>query len=120
MQARDHTFPPLRVDVTSQQEGAGAGEKAEVYQTFWGNEWGNKGEYRGGGAGEATIQIQAESVKNFYQERQGFDPVSFLKSPMILMALVSLVLIVGIPWLTDSSESLPDRWEGPTDRKGTP
>lgn len=32
------------------------------------------------------------------------DPISFLKSPMILMALVSLVMIVGVPYLTDNSK----------------
>lgn len=33
------------------------------------------------------------------------DVLSFLKSPMILMALFSLVLILGIPYLTDNSTS---------------
>jgi hypothetical protein len=31
-------------------------------------------------------------------------PLSFLKNPMILMALFSMVLIFGMPYLMDNSE----------------
>jgi hypothetical protein len=34
------------------------------------------------------------------------DPLSFLKSPMILMGLFSLVLIVGMPYLTEGCKFL--------------
>jgi len=72
---------------------------------------GNKGERIGGGIWEGStsesvsVEARVERMKIYYQERQGFDPLSFLKSPMILMALFSLVLIVGMPYLTESSKS---------------
>lgn len=67
---------------------SGAMERIEVYQTFWGNAWENKGEYRGGGRGPvrkaaagiaedsrgdvtATVEIRPEGVKEFYSVRQG-------------------------------------------------
>jgi len=108
IQCRDYTFAPYRVDVTTM--GDEGRENVEVWQTFWGNEWGNKGERIGGSIWEESssesvrIEARVERVKNYYQERQGFDPLSFLKSPMILMALFSLVLIVGMPYLTESSK----------------
>lgn len=90
VQARDHTFGPLRVDVAdgvTTPTGAGASvgtgtavgaeQSIEVYQTFWGNEWGNKGEYKGGAKGvdgaevRANVEIRAERVKQFYEERLG-------------------------------------------------
>lgn len=76
-------FGPLRVDVvvgTATATGATAAseQSVNVYQTFWGNEWGNKGEYKGGaktlGDAEevrANVEIRPERVKEFYQERQG-------------------------------------------------
>lgn len=36
------------------------------------------------------------------------DPLSFLKSPMILMGLFSLVLIVGMPYLTEGCKFIHD------------
>ena len=52
------------------------------------------------------IEVRPSAVKDFYQERMGFSLLGFLKSPMILMALVSVVMIVGMPYLMDNSESL--------------
>ncbi|KAI7091983.1 hypothetical protein KC356_g141 [Hortaea werneckii] len=41
---------------------------------------------------------------SFYAERTGFSLFSFLKSPMILMALVSGVMIFGMPYLMDNMD----------------
>lgn len=118
---RDWTFPPNRVDVnTTSLNGEGHREaRVDVWQTFWGNEWGNKGEYRGGGAvdlskqskkaGEVNvISVETKPIgkREFYLERAGFSPLQFLRSPMILMAVFSLVLIVGLPYLMDNSKFL--------------
>lgn len=84
-------FGPLRVDVAGASvEGEGVAkegtERVDVWQTFWGNEWSNKGEYRGGGTGPAesastsgagaktataTVEVRPEGVKEFYSVRQG-------------------------------------------------
>lgn len=97
-------FPPLRVDVTS-QEGSSQ-HSISAWQTFRGNEWSNKGpQYGSSQEGEDSLGIDVRPIgeKQFYQERQGFNLVSFLKSPMILMALVSVVMIFGLPYLTENS-----------------
>jgi len=72
-----------------------------------------------------VIEIKPERAKEYYAERDGCEyttacrvldlieltllrcavsPIDFLKSPMILMALASLGLIVGMPYLMDSSK----------------
>ncbi|KAH0551128.1 hypothetical protein GP486_007530, partial [Trichoglossum hirsutum] len=61
---RDYAFAPLRVDV-------GADGAVEAWQTWRGNEWGNKGERRGGGSGGVVIEIRPAGTKEFYIERQG-------------------------------------------------
>ena len=116
---RDWSFPPSRVDVNTSSTNADGKKEArvDVWQTFWGNEWGNKGEYRGGSVvslSEADRRTEKESVvavelkpqarKEYYIERPGFSPLQFLRNPMILMAVFSLVLIVGLPYLMDNSK----------------
>lgn len=58
----------------------GHGQRVDAWQTFWGNEWANKGEYRGGNDGaavregeevNAVISIVPERIKEFYEKRQG-------------------------------------------------
>lgn len=97
--SRDHFFPPLRLDVSSNQT-------LSAWQTFRGNEWSNKGSLYGTAQDALSIEVRPSGVKEFYQERMGFSVVSFLKSPMILMALVSVGMIFGLPYLMDNSESL--------------
>ncbi|KAF2770879.1 hypothetical protein EJ03DRAFT_56964 [Teratosphaeria nubilosa] len=99
--SRDHFFPPLRVDV-SQAEGEG--ESIQAWQTYRGNEWSNKGVAYGSGKGELSINVQAGAKKEFYQDRGGFNLLGFLKSPMILMALVSVVFIFGMPYLMENMD----------------
>ena len=54
-------------------------------------------------AGELAINVSPTGTKDFYQTRGGFDVVGFLKSPMILMALVSVGMIFGLPYIMDNS-----------------
>ncbi|KAI7162381.1 hypothetical protein KC349_g2061 [Hortaea werneckii] len=101
--SRDHFFPPLRVDVTNAAEPAQP-QTIQAWQTFRGNEWTNKGPHYGTGKGDLHIMVQPSSMKSFYAERTGFSLFSFLKSPMILMALVSGVMIFGMPYLMDNMD----------------
>lgn len=97
-------FPPLRVDVTAEENKE---PSISAWQTFRGNEWSNKGPQYGSGQDELIVEVQPIGQKDFYQERQGFSIASFLKSPMILMALVSVLMIFGLPYLMDNSKLEP-------------
>jgi len=57
---RDYNFAPLRVDV-------GGNEEVEVWQTFRGHEWDNKGEK----AIERPVQLKVLAGKDYYEERSG-------------------------------------------------
>jgi len=74
---RDFAFQPLRVDITNVQVGE-AGEQTErvdAWQTFPGNEWGNKGEHKGGGISKAgnpvMVQVMPVGAKDYYMARSG-------------------------------------------------
>lgn len=98
--SRDYFFPPLRVDVGR----SGDAQTIQAWQTFRGNEWDNKGPSYGAGKDELVIEISPSSQKDFYQPRGGFNILGFLKSPMILMGLVSVAFIFGMPYLMENSE----------------
>ncbi|KAH3955553.1 hypothetical protein HBH53_003900 [Parastagonospora nodorum] len=104
---RDYIFEPLRIDVSLEEAVEGSGEKKEVvkaWQTFLGNEWDNKGESRGEGGNGLVIEARVVGTKFYYQERGGFSPLSFLKNPMILMAVVSMGLMFGMPKLMENMD----------------
>jgi len=102
--SRDYFFTPLRVDVTKSGEESQQ-ETVQAWQTFRGNEWSNKGQHYGTGKGELTIHLAPGSSKSFYQVRGGFDALGMLKSPMILMGLVSVAMVFGLPYIMDNSTS---------------
>lgn len=121
---RDYIFEPLRIDVSLEEAVEGSGEKKEVvkaWQTFLGNEWDNKGESRGEGGNGLVVEARVVGTKYYYQERGGCEssygagdiwtvltstvsPLSFLKNPMILMAVVSMGLMFGMPKLMENSK----------------
>lgn len=72
---RDYHFAPFRVDVTTEQAGAdgvgAAEEKVEVWQTFRGNEWDNKGQRLGEGKGDVVVALTPSGRKEYYQKREG-------------------------------------------------
>ena len=126
---RDFVFENLRIDITRAVTGAdGAAaveEKVEAWQTFRGNEWDNKGESRIGVV-PGQVEVRPVVKKDYYQARstcmshhnclskpikwtsvltkRKVSVFSFLKSPMILMALFSLVMIVGMPYLMENMD----------------
>jgi hypothetical protein len=60
-------FQPLRVDITE----VAAGVVVEAWETFRGNDWGNKGErllVKEGSAGKG-VELRAVGTKNYYAER---------------------------------------------------
>ena len=84
---------------------AGNQQSISAWQTFRGNEWSNKGPQYGTAQDELKIDVRPIGQKDFYQERQSFSLVGFLRSPMILMALVSVLMIFGLPYLMNNSTS---------------
>lgn len=111
--SRDYFFPPLRVDVAP-YAGEGGSQNISAWATFRGNEWDNKGQPFGTGRDELRIEVRAGAEKQYYQERGGFSILSFLKSPMILMGLASVVLIFGMPYLMDNSKFVEAKRENKT------
>jgi hypothetical protein len=101
----DYFFTPYRVDVGHTETNAEQ-EVVHVWQTFRGNEWNNKGPVIGSGKSELRIDVRPGAAKDFYLQRGGFNVLDFLKSPMILMGLVSVVMIFGMPYLMENSEAL--------------
>ncbi|KAK7512578.1 uncharacterized protein IWZ02DRAFT_384875 [Phyllosticta citriasiana] len=104
--SRDYAFENLRVDVGVEKKAeSGQEEVVRAWQTFRGNEWDNRGEKRGEGrGGRANLEVRVMGGKEYYIQRGGFSPLSFLKNPMILMGLFSLGLIVGMPYLMDNMD----------------
>ena len=78
--SRNYFFPPLRVDVTKSSDGSEQ-QTVQVWQTFRGNGWDNKGPSYGTGKGELNVRIQASSGKDFYQPRGGFDLLRLREEP---------------------------------------
>ncbi|KAL7276049.1 hypothetical protein RUND412_000993 [Rhizina undulata] len=82
-------FLPLRVDVDRDGE-------VKVFMTFRGNEWSNLGEKK-----PYPIELRPVKEADYYIVREGFNPTKLLGSPMILVALFSLVSIVFLPKIID-------------------
>ncbi|KAJ0124912.1 hypothetical protein J7T55_006255 [Diaporthe amygdali] len=114
-----HVFAPLRIDVVPVVSGAGQTEKDEktaklkvnAWETYRGNDWNNKGEsavVTNGGA----LEVKVLGSKNFFVERSGFNVLSILKNPMILLGLVSMGIFFGMPYLVDNMDpEMKKEWE---------
>ncbi|EPE30881.1 hypothetical protein GLAREA_03848 [Glarea lozoyensis ATCC 20868] len=105
--AHTHVFAPLRVDVRDAGEGVGGGEIVEVWGTFRGNEWDNKGpvvEVQVLEGGVRWFGVRCVGGKEYLLERSGFSPLSLFKNPMILIAGASMLLVFGMPYLMDNMD----------------
>ncbi|KAK5997837.1 hypothetical protein PT974_00200 [Cladobotryum mycophilum] len=92
-------FHPLRIDVAA--DGGVA-----AWETYRGNEWGNKGEalvVRDASGGKG-VEVRALGGKVFFLERPSFSILSILKSPMILMGLGTMGIVFGLPYLMDNMD----------------
>jgi hypothetical protein len=110
--SRDFTFAPYRVDISTLGDGTASIDG--VWETYRGTKWEDKGPLLGGASADPTTtppQPQIVTVfakvlakKNFYEERQGFDPMSLLKNPMILLGIVALAITFGMPKLMENMD----------------
>lgn len=97
--AHDHTFAPYRVDIGSDNK------ISAIYETYRGTQWSDHGvQLVVEPTTAAIIQAKVLSKKSFYEERQGFNPASLLKNPMILMGIAALALTFGMPKLMDNMD----------------
>lgn len=124
-------FAPYRVDV------AADGTILGVWETFRGNAWDNRGTERyvvdvaGGQKSQTNVVVEAKVVarKGFYEERAKCEsasatnsplyrlprtdngptvsPLSLVKNPMILLAVVALGFTLGMPKLMENSTCPP-------------
>ena len=66
--SRDYFFSPMRVDVDAEKG-------IEVWRTYRGNEWSNKGEKIGGSANgkeeDVRIEVKTQGEKGYYEGRGG-------------------------------------------------
>lgn len=51
-----------------------------------------------------TIAPRVLSAKNFYEDRPAFNPLSLLKSPMVLLGIVGLLFTFGMPKLMENMD----------------
>ncbi|CAI7659351.1 unnamed protein product [Penicillium pancosmium] len=97
-------FAPYRVDV------AADGSILGIWETFRGNPWDNRGaeKYVVDVANKRTTNVVVEAKvlgrKGFYEERAKFSPLSLVKNPMILLAIVALVFTLGMPKLMENMD----------------
>ncbi|KAE9372128.1 hypothetical protein N431DRAFT_482981 [Stipitochalara longipes BDJ] len=103
-----HAFAPLRVDVHQiAPDVIGLdGQEVQVWGTFRGNEWSNKGEVVQAQREDGiwTFDVRVQVGKDYFIERTGFSPLSLLKNPMILIAGVSMLIVFGMPYIMDNMD----------------
>ena len=85
-----------------------------VWETYRGTRWEDRGPLLGGTSTDpntpppqpqvVTVSAKVLSKKNFYEERPGFNPMSLLKNPMILLAIVALAITFGMPKLMENMD----------------
>lgn len=129
-----HAFAPLRVDVdvVSGSEGGGGGVTVKAWETYRGNEWGNRGEGVPPVGEKGWLEVRVLGGKGYYSERSKclssssfpsggsvcvltggiVNAFAILRSPMILLGLFSLAIMFGMPYLVDNSEFPPPREKG--------
>ncbi|KAJ6035163.1 uncharacterized protein N7446_009922 [Penicillium canescens] len=102
--AGEYVFAPYRVDV------AADGTILGVWETFRGNPWDNRGavKYVVDVAAKKQVDVVVEAKviarRAFYEERAKFSPLSLVKNPMILLAIVAMGLMFGMPKLMENMD----------------
>lgn len=84
-----------------------------VWEVRRGENWGENGEGMKAleisgeddtGATIRSVTARVVATRQFYEERQGFSPLSLLKNPMILLAIVALGIAFGMPKLMENMD----------------
>ncbi|KAJ5794424.1 hypothetical protein N7457_001023 [Penicillium paradoxum] len=100
----DYIFAPYRVDV------AADGSILGIWETFRGNPWDNRGaekyivDVTGKNKIDVVVEAKVVGRKVFYEQRAKFSPLSLVKSPMVLLAVVALGLMFAMPKLMENMD----------------
>ncbi|OAP64663.1 hypothetical protein AYL99_00635 [Fonsecaea erecta] len=102
--SHDYVFAPYRIDISPSSDSAGT-VIAGAWETYRGTRWDDRGVALVAAPTE-QLDMSAKILtrKNFYEQRQGFNPLSLLKNPMILMAVVALAFTFGMPKLLENMD----------------
>ncbi|KAJ9604818.1 hypothetical protein H2200_010933 [Cladophialophora chaetospira] len=101
--SKDYVFAPYRIDISSSSDSATVITGA--WETFRGTRWEDRGiALVAAPTEQLDMSAKVLSKKNFYEERQGFNPMSLLKNPMILMGVVALAFTFGMPKLMENMD----------------
>ncbi|CAG8939175.1 unnamed protein product [Penicillium salamii] len=102
--AGGYVFAPYRVDV------AADGSVLGIWETFRGNPWDNRGaekyvvDVAGKKQDDVVVEAKIVGRKAFYEERAKFSPLSLVKNPMVLLAVVALGLMFVMPKLMENMD----------------
>ncbi len=101
--SREYVFAPYRLDISSSSNSSILITGA--WETYRGTRWEDRGVALVAAPTEQLdMSAKVLSKKNFYESRQGFNPMSLLKNPMILMAVVALAFTFGMPKLMENMD----------------
>jgi ER membrane protein complex subunit 7 len=104
---RDYVVAPYRIDVALSPTDPSTTEITGAFETYRGTQWSDHGvALTSGGRPTQSLTMNAKvlSRKNFYETRQGFNVLSLLKNPMILMGGVALLFTFGMPKLMENMD----------------
>ncbi|KAI4230200.1 MAG: hypothetical protein LQ349_006285 [Xanthoria aureola] len=101
--SRDYDFEGSVVVVKS-STGANNANDVEVYRRSLKNGGRGARMVEAGDKGNKRVEMRVRGIKAYYEERQGFELLGLLKSPMILMALVGLAMVFGMPYLLENMD----------------
>ncbi|KIW18262.1 hypothetical protein PV08_02550 [Exophiala spinifera] len=102
---RDYVFAPYRIDLAPSSSDSSSTVITGAWETYRGTRWEDRG-IALVPAPTDRLEMSAKVLlrKNFYEERQGFNPLSLLKNPMILMGVVALAFTFGMPKLMENMD----------------
>ncbi|EXJ91925.1 hypothetical protein A1O3_00475 [Capronia epimyces CBS 606.96] len=99
---RDYVFAPYRIDVSPSPDSAGT-VITGAWEIYRGTRWTDRGvAFVTAPTDKLDLSAKVLAKKDFYEQRQGFNPLTLLKSPMILLGIVALVFTVGMPKLMEN------------------
>lgn len=102
--SRDYVFAPYRIDLAPSSDSSST-VITGAWETYRGTKWEDRGVALVPAPTE-RLEMSAKVLgkKNFYEERQGFNPLSLLKNPMILLGGVALLFTFGMPKLMENMD----------------
>jgi hypothetical protein len=101
--SHDYIFAPYRIDISASSDSSNVITGA--WESYRGTRWEDRGVALVAAPTEQLdLAAKVLSKKNFYEQRQGFNPMSLLKNPMILMAVVALAFTFGMPKLMENMD----------------